>query len=207
MPDLIPVNAEYFIKETNETLVGDGISRFPEESKAGDRFHTADYFYYCHYDNNWSVSVRDRKKSFYQPVLNSINNGVVDNISQAFYKCKNMIVAPEIPKSVTAMYAAFCGCNKLEKAPTIPDGVCFMDRAFRNCESLTTAPEIPKSVNHLEETFAGCTAMEGTLVCHANPTTFENALRGTQIPAIEGSCSEETKIKLMGTNGNKALRG
>lgn len=199
MPDLIPVNTEYFIAETGETLIGDGISRFPEKSKAGDRLHTADYDYYCHGDDEWNISVRDRKKSFYRPVLNSINNGVVDNITLAFYKCRNMIVAPEIPKSVTAMYAAFSGCNKLEKAPQIPDGVCFMDKAFRNCESLTTAPEIPKSVNHLEKTFAGCTAMEGTLVCHANPTTYEEALNETKITAIEGSCSEETKQKLMAT--------
>lgn len=199
MPDLIPVNTEYYIAKTGETLIGDGISRFPEESKEGDRFITADYFYYCQHDNNWSVGVRDRKKSFYQAVLNSINNRVVDDFGEAFYKCRNMIAAPEIPKSVTAMYAAFSGCNKLEKAPKIPDGVCFMDKAFCGCESLTTAPEIPKSVKHLEKTFAGCTAMEGTLVCHANLTTYEEALAGTQITAIEGSCTEETKQGLMAT--------
>ena len=128
-------------------------------------------------------------------------------MSLAFDGCEQLTEAPRIPDGVSSLEGAFCGCKKLVEAPKIPESVSSLQETFTGCESLTTAPEIPKSVNHLEETFAGCTAMEGTLVCHANPTTFENALRGTQIPAIEGSCSEETKIKLMGTNGNKALRG
>lgn len=199
MRDLIPVNTKYYIAKTGETLIGDGISRFPEESKEGDRFITADYFYYCHHDNNWSVGVRDRKKSFYQAVLNSINNRVVDDLGEAFYKCRNMIAAPEIPKSVTAMYAAFSGCNKLEKAPKIPDGVVSLSRTFCGCKSLIAAPEIPKSVGYLDNTFAGCTALEGVLNCHTDTGTIIGTLYGTKITAVEGSCSEETKRKLMET--------
>ena len=224
MPDLIPVNTEYFIAETGETLIGDGISRFPEASKAGDIFKTADYNYefYHYYGGSWMVTARYSQKNYYGAILHSINgkdikslagtfkgckklieapkipDGVL-RINNAFRECESLITAPEIPQSVTMMTAAFDGCKKLVEAPKIPDGVMDLLFTFSGCESMTTAPEIPKSVNHLQETFAGCTAMEGTLVCHANPTTYKEALYGTKITAIEGSCSEKTKQRLMET--------
>lgn len=71
--------------------------------------------------------------------------------------------------------------------------------AFTDCESLTTTPEIPNSVTDLAWAFKGCTALEGILICHADPKTIKCALRGTQITKIEGPCSEKTKIKLMET--------
>ena len=202
MPDLIPVNTKYYIAETNETLVGDGISHFPEKSKNMDVFITNDYVYRFIsggiYGNGWDINVL-KKKKYYQAILHSINGEDCIYGNYIFNDCKQMVKAPEIPRSILMMSCTFKNCEKLIEAPKIPNGVKNLDYTFYGCKSLTQKPEIPQSVLNLTNAFEGCTAMEGILVCHANPAAFKNALRGTKITAVEGSCSEVTKIRLMET--------
>ena len=173
MRDLIPVNTQYYSFRTGETLYGDGINRFPDIAQ-DDKFITSDYIYTFE-ENGWRVKVLDQDRTAYSVILNSVNGMKTISMERAFLNCSKLKVAPAIPKSVTNLDTAFRGCKKLVEAPKIPDGVMDLLFTFSGCESMTTAPEIPKSVNHLQETFAGCTAMEGTLVCHANPTTYKEA--------------------------------
>ena len=125
-----------------------------------------------------------------------IPDGVKD-LTFAFCDCESMITPPEIPNGVSCMNHAFSGCKKLTEAPKIPDGVRSLEYTFYGCESLTTAPEIPKSVSSMDFSFSGCTALKGVLICHADPTFMMDTLCGTKITAIEGSCSEETKLRLI----------
>lgn len=256
MPDLIPVNTKYYIAETKETLVGDGVSLFPEKTKKNDVFTTSDYSYIFHENalgknlhsdlRGWSVLVENRKKTAYSAILKSINGENVTHCNSTFKNCRRMVKAPEIPQSVVNLSGAFEGCKKLVLAPKIPDGVWCLNNAFHGCEALTTAPEIPKSVTELDWAFQGCkklveapkipdgvlslrgtfveceslttapeipqsvewmngtfrncTALTGTLICHADIKYYYiGALHGTQITAVEGDCSEKTKLELMGT--------
>ena len=95
----------------------------------------------------------------------------------------------------------FAACNNMVKAPRIPDQVVSMYGTFNGCRSLVEAPIIQSSVQDMRNIFDNCTALEGTLTCNANPTSYSNALRNTKITAVEGSCSDETKANLMATIG------
>ena len=107
--------------------------------------------------------------------------------------------APVIPASVTNMGGTFWNCTSLTNAPVIPAGVTNMQYAFYFCTSLVNAPVIPDGVTDMAGTFYNCKSLAGTLICNANPTEYTDALMGTQITAIEGSCSEETKHTLLAT--------
>lgn len=343
--DLIPVGCRYIFAKSGETLVGNGVDvYFPSEMQPDDYFE--DKYYQYTYSSVKGLSVKVRKKNLvnYGPLLESICGEPLRSIRDAFYGCRKMRVAPEIPETVTDMLFAFVGCKMLAKAPKIPSGVKSMGNAFSNCESMHSyagstdpdgdfsgykipdglssmmatfsgcramveapeipagvknmrntffgckslltapaipagvtnmagtfdgcealktyvgstaedgnfsgykipdgvmvlsftfgycelmenAPWIPDSVTNMEGTFAcctslvkapiipanvkemgnaafgsgtfyGCTDLSGTLICHANPDSYYDVLRGTQITAIEGSCSEETKAALLAT--------
>ena len=198
MAKLLPVNTEYTIAAKGEILMGDGLSCFPDTTEVGDRFTTIDYEYIST-KTGWKLVVRDKEKAYYQPILGKINGVEIVSLHKTFSDCRKLKVAPDIPQSVAFMSFAFDGCIKLVEAPKIPDGVLSFDGTFAGCKSLTTAPEIPSSVVDMASAFKGCTALEGILICHADPKSIKYALRGTQITEVEGSCSEKTKIKLMGT--------
>ena len=197
MRDLIPVNTQYYSSITGETLHGDGINRFPDIAQ-DDKFITSDYIY-SFAENGWRVKALDKDRTAYSAILDSVNGLKTISMDKAFLNCSRLKVAPAIPKSVTDLVFAFSGCRKLVEAPKIPEGARYLNNAFHWCESLTTAPEIPKSVVWMNGTFRNCTALKGVLVCHANIDSPNYTLLGTQITAVEGSCSEKTKIKLMGT--------
>ena len=220
MRNLIPVNTSYYISESREMKYGDGIELFPEQSKVGDRFITSDYIYTMRKEDGWSVKVRNDAKTKYQAILGSINGVKTFSLSRAFLECRKMRAAPAIPNGVESLSETFSNCISLEKTPTIPESVRNMYGTFRDCKKLIEAPKIPDGALNLEETFCGCrslikapeipksavlmtgtfwhcTALEGILICHADPKSINYALRGTQISAIEGSCTEETKQRLM----------
>lgn len=198
MAKLLPVNTKYIIAAKGETLIGDGISCFPDTTEIGDKFRTIDYEYVS-LEKGWGLVVRDKEKTYYQPILGKINGVETVSMEQTFLDCCKLKVAPDIPQSVVYMSLAFDGCEQLVEVPKIPDGVVSLRGTFAGCKSLTTAPEIPNSVTDLAWAFKGCTALEGILICHADPKTIKCALRGTQITEIEGSCSEKTRQNLMKT--------
>ena len=130
----------------------------------------------------------------------NIPNGVT-SLTSTFQSCQSLIKAPTIPDSVTDMSSTFYGCSSLIEAPVIPDGVTSMTYTFRECASLTKAPIIPSGVKNMTCAFYRCGSIKGTLICNANPTSYGKALYITQITAVEGSCSDETKANLMATIG------
>ena len=123
----------------------------------------------------------------------------VIDMEGTFADCTALEEPPAIPAGVTEMSFIFNGCTSLVTAPTIPGSVRYMYASFDGCTSLVKAPAIPESVMFMENAFNGCISLTGTLICDANPTEYANALMGTQIATIEGSCSEETKAALLAT--------
>ena len=148
----------------------------------------------------------------------------VTTMYQTFFNCTNLTTAPVIPSyvkdmtctfdgctsltttpdmsnasSVTNMSSTFRNCTSLTTASTIPNSVTNMSCTFQDCTSLTTAPVIPSYVKDMRYTFSGCTKLTGTIEVNANPTSYSNCLKSTQITGITGSCSQTTKDRLMQT--------
>lgn len=214
MPALIPVNTKYIPFGLKEVL-GNGINQFPEKIHNGDKFITEAYCYIYEerrYYNGWRVAVSNTSRVSYPEILEEINGYEVVSLSTTFFNCSNMKKAPKIPKGIVYMTHAFAGCSSMEKTPMIPHRVLTMDNAFMYCKSLKRAPQIPSNVESATNAFFDCTAMEGTLICHAdikqfkgNRKTTDLTLTGTKITKIKGNCSEETKQYLLSTKQEESV--
>ena len=196
--DLIPIGCEYTFAETEETIVGNGVDvYFPATMELGDYYDDEFYRYIISEDCGLAARAREKDLTDYGPLLESICGEPLRSLSAAFYGCQKMRVAPKIPESVTNMSCTFCNCEQLATAPKIPSGVGDLDYAFFGCRSLSVPPVVPESVTSMIRAFDGCTNLTGTLICNANPTECRNALMYTKITAIEGDCTEVTKVALL----------
>ena len=172
-------------------------------------------------------SVTDMRGTFEYCDKLTVATVIPDNVTDmgyTFLKCTSLVEAPVIPNSVTNMGQTFLGCTSLKSYAgstdsdgdfsgyNIPDSVTNIGGAFASCNSLAKAPIIPANVDKMycrygtfaDGAFEGCTNLTGTLICNANPTIYDKALKGTQITAIEGSCTEETKQALLATKTDSA---
>ncbi len=61
----------------------------------------------------------------------------VINMSSTFLNCEDLVIAPEIPSTVTSMTSTFNGCVSLTTAPTIPMLVDDLRMCFCECYCLT----------------------------------------------------------------------
>lgn len=142
-------------------------------------------------DNTYSLNYRDSTEYIY------FNNGkiigeipcyiketgqtfyAVTSLLEAFINCDELVIAPQIPhtvtnmqgtfknctslkecsipSSVTNLLATFQNCESLEKAPVIPNFVIDMGWTFRGCINLKSAPIIPETVTNMKQTFGACT--------------------------------------------------
>ena len=156
----------------------DAGDEFPHEPQINDVYIYEDYEYVyklsncynCGSENKCScwinnvvgwtaIGVKDNTKTQYGNILTSIAGNQVIGLVRTFSSCSNMVVAPEIPSTVTNMDYAFAGCYSLISPPEIPDGVISMWHTFYECTSLTSAPQIPDSVTFMLATFDNCTSL------------------------------------------------
>ena len=135
------------ILQAGECLVG--------EAENGDELISNDYKYYCNGDY-WKVVVSDKTKTQYEQLLAIIAYLPLQDMSQTFYQCTNMTIAPSIPNGVTNINCAFQECTSLINAPEIPASVNKMEYTFSLCENLVSASNIPNGVTFLTGTFFGC---------------------------------------------------
>ena len=153
-------------------------SVFPEINDY-DGYETQDYYYQYHSSNygGWRVIVKDRSKTAYEPILESINGEPITSVYQTFSDCAFLTTAPTIPNSVTNMESAFAGCTSLTTAPTIPSGVTNMESTFLFCTSLTDLSSlvIPNSVTNMYRTFCSCTSLTTTPKIQNGITNMESA--------------------------------
>lgn len=192
--ELIPENAGYGSELIGWHAISDGTLPFPDRMTMGDMYLDSSNTYVFAYDyddligddgdmieggfgSHWTlVQVINDEQSVYPDIPSEINGEPVTHIINAFNGNKSMTTAPRIPGTVISIYDAFKGCT-----------------------GLTEAPVIPSSVQYMENAFSGCTALSGTLTCNANPKSYTDALKGTNITSVAGSCSEETKAALLAT--------
>lgn len=76
-------------------------------------------------------------------------------LASTFWGCKNLKVAPKIPNNVTNMWSTFYGCSSLADAPNIPNNVENMQSTFMK-SAITKAPNIPEGVKNMLDTFSDC---------------------------------------------------
>ena len=156
-----------------------------------DTYETTDYTYrFNSYYNGWEVSVKDKTKTSYEPICESINNKPIIDMFETFCGCHSLIVAPEIPTSVIYMTRTFEECTSLTVAPSIPSGVTSLMSVFCGCTSLTTAPEIPSGVTDMYGTFSGCSSL----------TTVQSIPKSiVNMPFAFSECPSLTEITYTGT--------
>lgn len=115
----------------------------------------------------------------------------VVSMANAFKDDTELIIAPEIPDSVTDMGSTFYNCTSLTQAPSIPNSVENMDNTFYGCTSLTQAPSIGKSVINMNMTFYNCTSLKQATTIPDSVTnmdyTFYDCTSLTQAPSIGNS--------------------
>lgn len=152
----IPLKGRYITADGIKLKNGD---TFPVLEN-GDKFYYGDYVY-AYNENNagWEVSVKNKNKTEYEEILNSINNIPVTSLHRTFLNCAALIKAPEIPNSITNMWGTFFGCESLETAPKISNKVKHLNWTFFDCKSLKIAPKIPNSVANMIDTFNGCLSL------------------------------------------------
>ncbi len=168
---VIPEGCVYTLHDGTVLKAGD---MFPEKCTTGDHVEYGDYYYgyECIYVEleekydwylwkdyfdpidsglidsdvyeSWTVVAIDNTKKYYGTIASKINGVDVKNMYATFYYCENMVEAPAIPRSVTAMTAS-----------------------YYNCKSLKKAPVIPKNVKRIMLTFAECTSLEGDVIINA----------------------------------------
>ena len=144
--------------------------------------------------NGWAVKVRDKTKTEYAPIFESILGQPVTGMYNTFSGCTSLEIAPTIPSSVTNMSYTFQGCSSLVTAPTIPNGVTTMEHGFSGCKALTAAPTIPSSVTNLRNAFVGCT-FTGTISVPCTADTYFMLFNTSGISTVryhvdgcDGSC-------------------
>ena len=69
-----------------------------------------------------------------------------------------------------------------------------MRNTFDSCDSLTTAPVIPSSVTSMDSTFLSCKRLTGTIEVNANPTSYTDCFKETQISEITGSTTLKNEL-------------
>lgn len=178
----IPEGCEYHINDDNNTILYAG-DKFPDTCITGDRFYDKYYYYSYNYcrevqnengeddsdvfgyytyknteQNGWSAHVLDHSLSEYPIVLESINGENVTNLNGTYAFCKNMISAPQIPKTITSMEGTFFGCENLKMATII----------------------IPEQVKNLSYTFKNCLILSGPIVINSNAVIYDECFLGTK---------------------------
>lgn len=119
------------------------------------------------FDGGWRVSInyleKDRNQTSYGPILESIYDIPVVDMSSTFSGCENLIAIPEIPKTITDMSNTFQSCTSLTNVNdlVIPEGVTNMNATFSRCYALTDASGliIPDTVTNMHAMFYGCKAL------------------------------------------------
>ena len=105
-----------------------------------------------------------------------------ENMSRAFYNCRNLNQNIQIPNGVTSMSSTFYACVQLNQNIQIPNGVTSMSNTFGSCSSLNQNILIPNSVTSMSNTFLYCSSLN------------QNIQIPNRIPSIEHTFSYCTNL-------------
>lgn len=133
--------------------------------------------------NDWSVTLQDRTRSSYPPVLSEIYDKPIGRLTSTYAGCVNLVESPVLPESVIAMDATFEGCTALKTAPKLPSNLVYMGNTFMDCSSLTATPIIPNSVANLVNAFNRCSSLTTITNLPQSLQAMPCAFMGTAITA------------------------
>ncbi len=155
----------------------------------------------------WCVTVIDRSQESYGEILSSICGEPVKSMKWCFYRCQNMIEAPEIPASVITLESCFKSCISLLRSPMLPYGLVDISFAFKNASALHSVQPIPATVLTSDWAFAQCVNLTGTIRIDATLDKVEGLFWGTEKPITIYGLSQNLK-EIAGTSqkGNVAYR-
>lgn len=188
------------------TFSEDGMSAYNEEIQStfviGDKsiaadenyiyFHRKDYYFDGDLDG-YEVWAIDLTKTEYIPIKTGINDIPTRGLAEtAFADNKNLVIAPEIPDTVTIIGAAtFRNCENLTSI-TIPNSVTSIGNyAFEGCSSLESVV-IPDSVTSIGvQAFLGCTNLT-SITFNGTIAQWNSITKDTNwnynVPAIHVRC-------------------
>lgn len=116
----------------NKDINSENIDRMEQgDIRDGDVIEQGDYIYtYYSSVNGWSVEAVDKTQTTYSPIKENIYGIPIVSMQGCFYKCNNMVSAPEIPSTVTNMEYCFAECKSLSGTIIIPENVTNLSYCF-----------------------------------------------------------------------------
>ena len=125
----------------------------------------------------------------------------VISMGQTFYSCEKVVIAPEIPNTITNLNVCFyqsanlvtppskisnyarsqmwsyAGCSSLQAMPEMSKYAKNLQGAFDGCISLKTAKTLPENVENITTMFSGCTKLEGIVKIDGALTNWKDCFR------------------------------
>ena len=155
--------------------------------------NSVERMYYTFYDCI-SLKTYTESKDADGDFSNYIIPNTVQEIEGSFGDCLLMEKPPAIPNNIENADYLFAYCSALTSSPELPNTLTSMVSIFSDCTSLTTAPTVPTYVQNMDYAFAGCTSLTGTITVNANPSSYTDCLKNTQITAVGGSTTLKTQL-------------
>lgn len=145
---------------------------------------------------------------------NYVIPNTVTNMARTFYKCRSIVVAPElstnaqnigsafsdctslkygpevIPSSVTNMYGVFYNCTSLLYCPdtSMVTKASVWQSCFYNCKSMQTAPILSDgSTSNISSLLEKCSSLTGTITINTDINHWTKCLYGTKITGVVGT--------------------
>ena len=112
----------------------------------------------------------------------------ITDMSVTFYKCSNLVTASNVPGLVTSIAYTFCECEQLKAMPIIKGNVINFEGCFSECTSLTAITTLPESITNMAISFSGCTSLKSAPELPTNAInlrgTFANCTSLKEAPLI-----------------------
>ena len=124
---VIPVLRDYVkssFPDSKNLEISSSISVDPDSAHGtpahAETYTSDDYIYtYDSSEAGWSVAVKDKTQTRYEPICETIYGRPVISVNGTFEDCTELIIAPAIPTGVVDVRNAFKGCTALGGIVTI----------------------------------------------------------------------------------------
>ena len=138
---------------------GTVLTSFPDAPATGDTYEEGDYIYSYNkggdYGTEWSVVVKDTRKTSYGKILSNIAEKPLTYMTSTFEGCIFLTEVPNVPNSVTNMRCTFKNCSSLSEVKIYSNSVKEMYSTFLGASVKSVI--LPAKVERLDSTFMGCT--------------------------------------------------
>ena len=157
----------YYIKDMQPIFYSAG-EELPQNLEWGHKYVYKDYVYSLSqiysggdYVDTIHVGVLDKTKTQYVDMESVVFSMPVEDLSNTFGSCSNMVSAPVLSTNATTLYSTFSNCTSLANLDnfSFPSKVTSLNYTFSNCTSLIETPFIPNHISNIDGTFMNCTSL------------------------------------------------